>query len=143
MRNKKRYYLFTVMGIVLLLTGFFLLRGFPAAQGVMQVLPFVCIGVGCGAFGWGSGELISKRVLRSEPELELQIEIEQNDERRILISERARARALNVMNYTFATLILCFLLMGVDTAVVLMLIAVYLFVEFYAVYQMIKLEKEL
>ena len=86
MRNKKRYYLFAVMGIVLLLTGFFLLRGFPAAQGVMQVLPFVCIGVGCGAFGWGSGELISKRVLRSEPELALQIEIEQNDERRILIS---------------------------------------------------------
>ena len=50
MRNKKRYYLFTVMGIVLLLTGFFLLRGFPAAQGVMQVLPFVCIGVGWGAY---------------------------------------------------------------------------------------------
>ena len=141
MRNKKRYYLFIVMGIAFMLAGFFLLRGFPAAQGVMQVLPFVCIGVGCGAFGWGSGELISKRVLHSDPELELQIEIEQNDERRI--SERARARAFNVMNYTFATLILCFLLMGVDTAAVLMLIAVYLFVEFYAVYQMVKLEKEL
>ncbi len=143
MRNKQRYYLFTAIGIVLMLAGFFLLRGYSDAQGLMQVLPFVCIGAGCGAFGWGSGELISKRVLRSDPKLALQIEIEQNDERRILISERARARAFNVMNYTFAALILCFVLMGVDTAAILLLIAVYLFVEFYAVYQMVKLEKEL
>ena len=39
----------TVVGILLAAIGFVLLRRYADSQGVMAVLPFVCIGVGCGA----------------------------------------------------------------------------------------------
>ena len=45
----------TVVGILLAAIGVVLLRRDADSQGVMAVLPFVCIGVGCGAFGHGMG----------------------------------------------------------------------------------------
>ena len=53
----------TVVGILLAAIGFVLLRRYADSQGVMAVLPFVCIGVGCGAFGHGMGGMLSRKAL--------------------------------------------------------------------------------
>lgn len=141
--RKRKSIAFTSGGIVLVIAGFVLLRLFPADDGVMQVLPFYCIGIGCGAFGWGAGALLQARALRGNPELAFELEIERTDERRIFIANAAKARAYDVMSVLFAALILCFGLMQVELVAILMLIGAFLFVEGVAVYQMVKLEKKL
>ena len=141
--RKAKYICFTVGGIALVILGFVLIKGFDTSEGVMQVLPFYCIGIGCGAFGWGAGELLRARALRGNPELAFEMEIERTDERRIFIANAAKARAYDVMSVLFAALIICFGLMQVDLAVLLMLIAAFLFVEGVAIVQMVKLEKKL
>lgn len=141
--TKIKHIFITVAGIVLVILGFVLLKGFDTSTGIMEVLPFICIGIGCGAFGWGAGTLLQRRALKNNPELAFELEVEKNDERRIAIANAAKARAYDVMNYLFAALILCFCLMGVELVVLLMLIAAFLFVEGVAIYQMVKLDKKM
>ena len=141
--SKRKSIAFTIGGIALVIAGFVLLKFFPADEGVMEVLPYYFMGIGCGAFGWGAGELLRARALRGNPELAFELEVERTDERRIFISNAAKARAYDVMSYLFAALIICFGLMQVELVVLLMLIAAFLFVESVAIYQMVKLEKKL
>lgn len=61
----------------------------------------------------------------------------------IAIANAAKARAYDVMSYLFSALIICFGLMQVDLAVILLLVAAFLFVEGVAIYQMVKLEKKM
>ena len=138
--SKRKSIAFTIGGIALVIAGFVLLKFFPADEGVMEVLPYYFVGIGCGAFGWGAGELLRERALR---ELAFELEVERTDERRIFIANAAKARAYDVMSYLFAALIICFGLMQVELVVLLMLIAAFLFVEGVAIYQMVKLEKKL
>lgn len=141
--RKAKYVWFTVGGIALAVAGLVLLRNAGDNEGIMQVLPFFCIGFGCGAFGWGAGELLRVRALKNHPELALELEIEQQDERRIYIANAAKARAFDVMNVLLAALIVCFGLMQVELVVLLLLVAVYLLIEGVAIYQMVKLDKKL
>lgn len=141
--RKAKYVWITIGGIALVVVGLLLLKNYSDSTGIMQVLPFICIGFGCGAFGWGAGELLRARALKGNPELALELEIEKNDERRVFIVNAAKARAYDVMSYLFAALIVCFGLMQVELVVLLLLVAAFLFVEGVAVYQMVKLEKKL
>ena len=86
----------TVVGILLAAIGFVLLRRYADSQGVMAVLPFVCIGVGCGAFGHGMGGMLSRKALKGSPDLQKQLEIEQKDERNIAISNSAKGKAFDI-----------------------------------------------
>lgn len=51
--SKRKSIAFTIGGIALVIAGFVLLKFFPADEGVMEVLPYYFMGIGCGAFGWG------------------------------------------------------------------------------------------
>ncbi len=143
MRRSVRNALAIVGGLGAVLIGFVLLRAMPDAGGIMDVLPSVLLGVGCGAFGYGAGDAISAQILKKDPELARELEIEQQDERRMMIAERSKARAFDMMTYALGALMLCFTLMKVDMSVVLLLVGVYLVIEGYAVYQMVKLDKEM
>ena len=122
MRRSVRNALAIVGGLGAVLIGFVLLRTMPDAGGIMDVLPSVLLGVGCGAFGYGAGDAISAQILKKDPEL---------------------ARAFDMMTYALGALMLCFTLMKVDMSVVLLFVGVYLVIEGYAVYQMVKLDKEM
>lgn len=137
---KKRTSLFVMLGgLCLLALGFVLLR----TAGGANTLPYLCIGIGCGAMGHGAGELIKARLLRCDPALEKQQRILRDDERNVAIGDRAKAKAYDAMVYVFAALILAFALMNVRLSVLLPLIAAYLGVEGIAVYFRVKLEKEM
>ena len=109
----------TVVGILLAAIGFVLLRRYADSQGVMAVLPFVCIGVGCGAFGHGMGGMLSRKALKGSPDLQKQLEIEQKDERNIAISNSAKGKAFDIMLFVYGALMLSFALMQVDLAAIL------------------------
>ena len=132
-----------IVGIGLLFGGVALLRSMPEAARYWRVLPYLCIGVGCGLFGHGVGDWVSRMAVRKHPDVERQIEIEQKDERNITVGNRAKAKAFDLMVFVFGALMLAFALMEVDLAAVLLLVFAYLFVIGSGVYYRIKYDKEM
>lgn len=132
-----------ILGLCLLAIALFLLKTITDHQGVMLALPYVCIGVGCGLFGQGMGNLISQRALRSDPELKKKLDIEKKDERNIAIMNQAKGKAFDAMTFVFSALMLCFALMGVDVIPLLLLVFAYLLVHGLVLYYRFQLEKEM
>ncbi len=141
--KKQRYYLLIIGGIVLAALGLFMIKTAEDPTGFMTALPYVCIGVGCGIFGHGMGNIAADKAVENSPELQKQIEIDKKDERNIMISNSAKAKAYDLMTYVFGALLLAFALMGVDMIPVLLLVSAYLFVLVYGVCCRIKYEKEM
>ena len=132
-----------ILGLVLLAAGLYLAKTIAVPQGIMRALPYVFIGIGCGLFGQGMGGVIERRVLRKNPEILKQKEIEVNDERNREISSRAKAKAYDTMVFVFGALMITFALMGVDMVAVLLLVFAHLFVVGSHIYYHVKFEKEL
>ena len=141
--KKSMPYITTVAGAALLVFGLVGVKTFGDAQGFMAALPYVCIGLGCGALGGGIGEIANRRVLKGDPELARHMEIEKNDERNLSIANRAKGRAFDVMIPLFGALMLSFALMGIGMIPILMLVAAYLFVCGCGVYYRVRYEKEM
>ena len=133
----------TVIGVALLAAGFILLKIFPIPWGLLRILPYVCIGFGCGIFGHGMGSLAAQRARRKNPDLARQMDIDAADERNVMLSNIAKSKAFDLMSYVFGALMVSFALMEVDLAALLLLVAAYLFVEGYGIYIRLKLEKEM
>lgn len=118
-------------------------REFAQAQGLMAALPYVLIGLGCGAFGYGAGAAANAMVARRYPDVARDKEIEEKDERNVAIANRAKARALDSMYYVFGALMVALALMGTDMKVILLLVAAYLFVAGSMVYYLCRYQKEM
>lgn len=134
--------LMAVGGILLVGAGLLLLKTVAVPQGA-AVISYVCIGVGCGAFGHGMGNWISRRALKNSPALQRQVEIEQKDERNMAITNRAKAKAYDMMIFLFGALMLSFALMGIDFMATLLLVFSYLLVVGYGVYYHCRYQKEM
>ena len=132
-----------ILGLALLALGLYLVKTLNATEGILLTLPYVFVGIGSGLFGQGMGGVIERRVLKKNPEILKQKEIEVNDERNQQISNRAKAKAYDVMVFVFGALMVAFALMGMDIVAVLLLVFAYLFVVGSAVYYRVKFEKEL
>ena len=143
MKKKLRDYGMTILGIILIILGILCLKLEASPKGIMQVLPFLCIGLGCGTFGYGAGNLISRTVLRNSPDIQKQIEIEKNDERNIQLSNCAKAKAYDIMIFVFGALMVSFAIMGIDLIAVLLLVFSYLLVVGCSIYYRCKYDKEM
>jgi len=142
-KNSKMDYVVLVVGVVLFVIGFYLVKTFVNPNGIMVAVPYICIGVGCGCFGHGMGNVVSKRALKTNPKLEKQMEIDKNDERNVAIINRSKAKAYDCMTFVYGALMLCFALMNVDMIVVLLLVFAYLFIQVYGIYYRCKYENEM
>ena len=96
MKGKKNGFI-AALGLLVLALGLILIT----RLGVEEPLPYVLVGLGCGAFGQGTGELLARRAAKGAAR---QIEIEQKDERNVAIVSRAKAKAYDVMLYLFGAL---------------------------------------
>ncbi len=134
---------FVIIGLMLLISGLAMVKLLPDSQGLLLALPYVGIGLGCGIFGHGMGEIISQKAIKNCPDIERQIEIDKKDERNIAIARRAKAKAYDIMIPVFGALLLTVALMGVDLIIVLLLVSAYLFVVFYGVYYRVKYDREM
>ncbi len=143
MKKNIRNYILVVVGLVLLVAGLALLKVVAEPQGIMLILPYICIGVGCGIFGHGMGSILSKKALKNHPEARKQMEIEEKDERNLTISYQSKARAYDMMVFVFGALMIAFALMNVEWNVILLLVFAYLFVVGYGIFYRCKLEKEI
>ena len=100
-------------------------------------------GVGCDAFGQGMGNILARKAVKNFPEIEKQMEIDRKDERNLVIANRSKAKAYDIMIYVYSALMLAFALMGTDMAVILLLVFAYLFVVGCGVYYGCKYDKEM
>lgn len=128
-------------GLILLAAGLYMIKAFTDPQGALRALPYVCVGLGCGVFGHGMGNILSNRAIRNSPEMQKRLQVIQNDERNIAVTNRAKAKAYDMMTFVFGALMLAFALMGLDVAAVLLLVFAYLFVHGYAIYCRVQYEK--
>lgn len=76
MTQKKSNYVVVIIGLLLLGTGLYFVKTIDNPQGIMQALPYVCIGVGCGLFGQGMGGILSQKAMQNHPEIQKQMDIE-------------------------------------------------------------------
>lgn len=143
MKSEITKYTTIVLGLGLLAIGLYLIKTSGDPQGAMRALPYVCIGIGCGLFGHGMGNIISERAIHSDPELKKKLDIEKNDERNIAIANKAKGKAFDMMTFVFGALMVSFALMGVDMFAVLLLVFAYLFVHGFALYYRFKFDKEM
>lgn len=141
-RNGYNYAIITI-GLILLGVGVYLVKSMAEPQGIMRALPYICIGIGCGSFGHGMGNVISNKAIKSNPQVEKQIEIDVNDERNISIRDKSKAKAYDMMIFIFGALMMSFALMGVDMMAILLFVCAYLFVVGYGVYYRFKYDKEM
>ena len=143
METKKIDYVLTALGAVLLVAGLALALSISEPQGIMKALPFVSMGIGCGMLGRGISIIVSQNIMEKNPEIKKQKQIEEQDERNVLLSTTAAAKAYKMATYVFDVLLLSYALMGVELLPILMLVAGYLFVIGYGVWCRVKLEKKL
>jgi hypothetical protein len=136
-------YIVTVIGILILGSGLFLVKTLNDPQGIMKALPYICVGLGCGIFGHGMGNVISRKALKNSPDIQKQQEIDKNDERNVTIVNTAKGKAYDMMIFVFGALMLSYALMSIDMIVVLLLVFAYLFVIAYGLYYRFKYEKEM
>ncbi|MEA4932732.1 MAG: hypothetical protein VB071_03970 [Lawsonibacter sp.] len=141
--KKSKDFALTVIGLVLLAIGLYLAKTVSNPQGIMKALPYVLIGVGCGAFGQGMGNIIARKAVKNAPEIEKQMEIARKDERNVAIANRSKANAYDIMVYVYSALMLAFALMGTDMAVILLLVFAYLFIVGCSIYYRCKYNKEM
>ena len=143
MKSKITNYATIILGLLLLVVGLSLIKVSNDPQGVIRALPYVCIGIGCGLFGHGMGNVISERAINSDPELKKKLDIEKKDERNVAIANRAKGKAFDMMTFVFGALMLSFALMGIDMVAVLLLVFAYLLVHGFALYYRFKFDKEM
>jgi len=142
-RKSDKYAVFSVIGVIIFVTGLVLIKSMPDAQGIMRVLPYLCVGIGTGLFGQNLGEILKNAALKKEPQVAKQIEVEAKDERNIAITNKAKAKSYDLMMMVFPALMLAYALMQVDMSMILTFVAAYLFIVFSNIYYLNKYQKEM
>lgn len=142
MSRETKHYVFAGVGVLFFIAGCVLLKMIANPQGAWQVLPYICIGAGCGAFGYGVGEIATDRAVKKDPQLRKRMEIEKYDERNIAIANQAKAKAYDAMLFIFGVLMLAFALMSVDRTPILLLVVAYLLVTAVFIFYLNKYQKE-
>lgn len=141
MKKNMLDYVMVALGLLLFGAGLFLVKSLSDPQGFMLALPYVFIGIGSGTFGHGIGNVVTSRTLKNHPALLKQMEIDQKDERNIVIANRAKAKAYDLMIFVFGALMIAFALMGVDMIAILLLVFSYLLIVGYSIYYRFQYDK--
>ena len=146
MKNKNyvlKNILLSFLGVVLVAVGLYIYQKTVGMDKTVVVIPYIFIAIGCGILGHFTGNLIQYYSTKNNEELKRQIEIEKNDERNVLIAEKSKAKAYDLMIYLFAAMLIIFSLMGADKLQILVLVAIYLSLQIYALYWKSKFESRM
>jgi hypothetical protein len=133
----------TTIGILLLVSGLLMAKTLSNPQGILRAFPYICIGIGCGVFGHGIGNIVARAAIKNSPNIQKQIDIEKKDERNVSITNYAKAKAYDMMIFIFGAQLLAFALMGIDLLAILLLTFTYLFVVGYCIFYRCKYDKEM
>ena len=136
-------YILIVVGVGLFTGGLYFIKTIEDPQGILEALPYICVGLGCVIFGHGIGEIILQRAMKGDPAATKQLEIDQKDERNLAIANQAKAKAYDMMVFVFGALLFAFALMGIDLLVLFLFVFTYLLIIVYSTYYRFKFNKEM
>ncbi len=142
-KNISKYLLFLLIGLIIFIVGAVLTKFTKYLPETMQTLPFILIGIGAGVFGQNLGNLINLYLMKKNPQLAQVQKIEAQDERNITITNKAKAKAYDLMVIAFGILLLMLSLMNIDLTTILALVITYLLVVFSNIYFINKYSKEI
>ncbi|KIL53156.1 hypothetical protein [Jeotgalibacillus campisalis] len=142
---KKIYtaYLLAAVGIGLLAVGVYFIKTIDDLQGLLAVLPYLSVGIGCVIFGHGMGEIVLQHASNRDPAAAKDLEIEKKDERNIAISNRAKAKSYDMMIFLISALLFAVAIMGIDLLLLLLFAFTYFFIIMYTTYYRYKYYKEM
>ena len=127
-KRRRQGWMLFLAGLLLLAGAWLLLKLLPGLDTTpWRAVPFLCLGVGCGLFGGGTGELLAVQAMKKHPELQKQNEIAERDERNVAIREKAAYSSWYWTLYLLwgAFFITLFLGSGFPTALVSVLIVLH------------------
>jgi len=140
MEKNKRSYIFILAGALLAVMGIFLGE---YSQGIILVLLNICIGLGAILLGHGITNIMIEKAIKNKPNIKEQIEIDENDERNIMITNRVKAKTYDMLILIFPGLTAFLGLMGVDLIVILVFVLAFIFSLIYGLYYRFKYNKEM
>lgn len=109
----------------------------------LRVLAVVFIGMGCVIFGHSFGTIVQIKIMEKHPAEKRRIEIEQKDERNIMIQNAAKGKAFDAMGYIYAAIMFIFALLNFDYIVILFLVGSYLTVYGIMIFHLSRLRREM
>lgn len=144
MRHKKAIS-FLIIGLVLVVVGIALAFTLKQPQKPLEKLLYVCIVIiGCLIFGHNLGKLVIHFSLKDNPELLKSIEIEQNDERNVMIYNMATAKAFDIMtSYVNIAILMLLALMQRDIWIILLFSTYNLLAIMLKVFYLLKYHKKM
>ena len=130
MKNKSigKYLVYSLIGAIILALGAVLGKFTRNAEGIMQTLPYILIAIGAGIFGNNLSTAFNIHAIKKDPQLGKQNDITENDERNIVIRNKAKSKSYDFMVMAFGVLIIGFALMQIDMKIILAIIIVYILV---------------
>ena len=127
-KNVIKDWFLTFLGIGLVVAGFLIHKNSVSSTDKMIVtIPYI----------------IKHFSIENHEELEKRMQIAKNDERNILIAEKSKAKAYDLMIYMFAAMLIIFSLMSVDKIAIIIMAAIYLSIQIYALYWRFKYENKM
>jgi 1,4-dihydroxy-2-naphthoate octaprenyltransferase len=134
---------YSLIGFIMLVVSVILHKLTKNAHGIIYNSSFILFSIGASVLVQNIRNIFNICAIKKDPQLENQKEIDEKDERNIVIRDKAKAKAFDIMVIVFAALILALSLVLVDQTVVYLFTIVYLFVIFLYIYFMDKYDKEM
>lgn len=139
----RKHILLLSVGLMILAAGFMLMILFRNVDGILRILPYICVGIGTCVFQFNLREFINHLTLRKDPQATKLIEIESNDERNIAIQNKAKAKAYDFMIMIFCAIMPILAIKWRELYILLIFLAAYALVSFIYLYYLKKYQKEM
>lgn len=138
-RNLLKDYAFMAIGIIFILFGLVIDKNFIR----LDFVSYIFIIAGLFIFGHFVSNILKYISIKNIKGLERKIEIDKNDERNIMIMNKSKSKAYDLMTYLFMIIIIAFSFMNIDKLIIIVLLALYLIIQIYAIFCRFKFEREM
>lgn len=138
MKRKKSFYvIMLIVGICCITASLF----FNDEE--VKTISGILIGIGSGFVGLSISNLLMKHMERKNPEIEKQAEIDFNDERNVIIRNRAKAKAGDITQWLIMGIAYMTIMISAPLWATLIVVMVFLFYNVIGLYLMNKYQKEM
>lgn len=132
-----RYIIYILLGVIVLAVGIFVIR-----DNLKSVAGF-CIGIGAGLIGMNVASLIMNLYYKKHPAIKKQSDIESKDERTVAITNKAKAKAFDIMIKILIFIPFLMILIDLPLWMILAAIALYILGFCLQTYLTIRYSKEM
>ncbi|WP_019850001.1 hypothetical protein [Desulfitobacterium sp. PCE1] len=132
-----RYIIFILLGVIVLAVGIFVI------DDNLKTIAGLCIGIGAGLIGMNVANLIMNLYYKKHPAIKKQSDIESKDERTVAITNKAKAKAFDIMIKILIVIPFLMVLIDLPLWMILATVALYVFGFCVQIYLTIRYSNEM